>query len=99
MKGQNWLAKSQEPKNSFLDICWDFLNKNFEEFHKLEHQFQIDTFIYFLLQCASRIPEPTEELETDPQDNEKKFLVNKNYKNLNSTWKMVSKYAKIISLR
>ena len=50
---------------------WDFLNKKCEEFHNLEHQFQIDPLINFLSQCASRIPEPTEELEVDPQDNEK----------------------------
>ena len=50
---------------------WDFLNKKCEEFHNLEHPFQIDSLINFLSQCASRIPEPTEESETDPQDNEK----------------------------
>ena len=50
---------------------WDFLNKKCEEFHNLEHPFQIDSLINFLSQCASRIPEPTEELEVDPQDNEK----------------------------
>ena len=50
---------------------WDFLNKKCEEFHNLEHSFQIDSLINFLSQCASRIPEPTEESETDPQDNEK----------------------------
>ena len=43
----------------------DFLNKKCEEFHNLEHPFQIDSLINFLSQCASRIPEPTEELESD----------------------------------
>ena len=42
-----------------------------EEFHKLEHQLQIDSLHNFLLQCASRISEPTEAIESDPQDNEK----------------------------
>ena len=39
----------------------DFLNKKCEEFHNLEHPFQIDSLINFLSQCASRIPEPIAE--------------------------------------
>ena len=50
---------------------WDFLNKKCEEFHQLEHQFQIDSLHNFLLDCSSRISEPTEAIENDPQDNEK----------------------------
>ena len=50
---------------------WEFLTKTCEEFHKLEHQLQIDSLHNFLLKCASRISEPTEAIETDPQDNEK----------------------------
>ena len=50
---------------------WDFLTKKCEEFHKLEHQLQIDSLHNFQLQCASRISEPTEAIESDPQDNEK----------------------------
>ena len=53
---------------------WDFLTKKCEEFHKLEHQLQIDSLHNFLLQCASRISEPTEAIESDPQDNEKNTL-------------------------
>ena len=49
----------------------EFLIKKYEEFHKLEHQLQIDSLHNFLLQCASRISEPTEAIESDPQDNEK----------------------------
>ena len=44
-----------------------------EEFHNLENQFQIDSLIDFLLKCSSRISEPPEESETDPQDNEKEI--------------------------
>ena len=50
---------------------WEFLTKTCEEFHDLEPQFQIDTLLNFLSKCASRISEPTEEMETYPQDDEK----------------------------
>ena len=52
---------------------WDYLTEKCEEFHNLENQFQIDSLIDFLLKCSSRISEPPEESETDPQDNEKEI--------------------------
>ena len=62
---------------------WEFFTKKCEEFHNLEHQLQIDSLHDFLLKCASRISEPTEAIEADPQDNEKApfHLTNKIKKN------------------
>ena len=50
---------------------WEYLSTTCEDFHNLEHQFQIDTLTDFLLKCAAKIPDPPEESEMDPQDNEK----------------------------
>jgi len=79
-----WLFLHENPLeiNAFLSIWtrtissdhfrWpEFFTKKCEEFSNLEHKLQIDSLHDFLLKCASRISEPTEAIETDPQDNEK----------------------------
>ena len=41
-----------------------------EDFHNLYPESQIESLLNFLLKCSSKIPEPSESLEEDPQENE-----------------------------
>ena len=49
---------------------WEFLSMSCEDFHNLYPESQIESLLNFLLKCSSKIPEPSESLEEDPQENE-----------------------------
>ena len=49
---------------------WEFLSTSCEDFHNLYPESQIESLLDFLLNCSSKIPEPSEGLEKDPQETE-----------------------------
>ena len=55
-----------------INLRWEFLSTSCEDFHNLYPESQIESLLDFLLNCSSKIPEPSESLEKNLQETETK---------------------------
>ena len=63
--------KNQTPsKKRKMNIThrWEYLTMACEDFHNLYPDSQVESLLDFLFSCSSKIPEPSERLEKDPED-------------------------------